>query len=44
MHLTNEQLLELNEEGLLTVCTSMVALKSSVTSLVSIEVLQSIAR
>ena len=36
--------LELNEEGLLTVCTSMVALKSSVTSLVSIEVLQSIAR
>jgi len=36
--------LELNDEGLLAVCTSMAALKSSVTSLVSIEVLQSIAR
>jgi len=36
--------MELNEEGLLTVCTSMAALKTSVTSLVSIEVLQSIAR
>lgn len=34
----------LNEEGLLTMSDSMPALKSSVTSLVSIEVLQSIAR
>jgi len=36
--------LALNDEGLLVVCNSMTALKSSVTSLVSIEVLQSIAR
>ena len=34
----------LNEEGLLTVCPSMASLKSLITSLVSIEVLQSIAR
>jgi len=36
--------LELNDEGLLAVCTRLPALKSSITSLVSIEVLQSIAR
>ena len=34
----------LNQEGMLTVCSSMATLKHSVTSLVSIEVLQSIAR
>ena len=36
--------LTLDEEGLLTVCESMTELKSSVTNLVSIEVLQSIVR
>jgi glycerol-3-phosphate O-acyltransferase len=36
--------LELNDEGLLAICNSMTTLKSSVTNLVSIEVLQSIAR
>jgi len=36
--------LTLNDEGLLTVCDSMIELKSSITNLVSIEVLQSIAR
>jgi glycerol-3-phosphate O-acyltransferase len=34
----------LNDDGLLTVCASMTELKSSITNLVSIEVLQSIAR
>lgn len=36
--------MSLNDEGLLTVCPAMEELKSSVTNLVSIEVLQSIAR
>ena len=34
----------LNDEGLLTVNDSMTSLKTSITNLVSIEVLQSIAR
>ncbi len=42
--LREQEYLALNDEGLLVVCNSMTALKSSVTSLVSIEVLQSIAR